>query len=245
MKNGCLILGGMHIGNSKDLSFRMLEIIPSADIVLAENVDFFIDLCKEYNLSHTDNIILLQYDGSHVQVFSKILESLKDNKRVLMVSDCGMPTITDPGREMVNMALENNIEIIAIPGPNVAITALSLSGFLAENFHYYGYLPKVLKEKISILKSSKNLQSTIIFLESQNRILETLDLVKDIFEKETLIFIGVNMTMENEKLIYGDSDHVYKKISELLNDNEFIRISVCIDNAKWPRNNPKYWTDIE
>ena len=132
----------------------MLEIIPSADIVLAENVDFFIDLCKEYNLSHTDNIILLQYDGSHVQVFSKILESLKDNKRVLMVSDCGMPTITDPGREMVNMALENNIEIIAIPGPNVAITALSLSGFLAENFHYYGYLPKVLKEKISILKLS-------------------------------------------------------------------------------------------
>ena len=51
--------------------------------------------------------------------------------------------------------------------------------------------------------------------------------------------------MGNEKLIYGDYDHVYRKISELLNDNEFIRISVCIDNARWPRNNPKYWTDIE
>ena len=106
MENGCLILGGMHIGNNKDLSFRMAEIIPTVDIVLAENVDFFVELCQEYNLKHTDNIVLLQYDGSHIQVFNKILESLKNNKKVLVVSDCGMPTITDPGREIVNIADE-------------------------------------------------------------------------------------------------------------------------------------------
>ena len=245
MNKGCLILGGMHIGNSKDLSLRMLKAISNADIVLAENVDFFIDLCKEYNLKHTNKIMLLQYDGSHVQVFNESLESLKDNKSILMVSDCGMPTITDPGREMVNMALNNNIEVVVIPGPNVAITALSLSGFLAENFHYYGYLPKILKEKISILKSSKSLRSTIIFLESQNRILETLDLIRNIFEKETLIFIGINMTMQDQVLIYGKYEHIYEKMSYLLKTDEFIRISVCIDGAVWPRNNPTYWTDIE
>lgn len=242
---GCLVLGGMPIGNNDDLSFRMLKAIPYFDVIVAENIEIFIELCKNYKIEHTKNMILLRYDGSHTDTLSKILKHIKNNKKILMVSDCGMPAISDPGREIVQLAIENNMPISSLPGPNVAITALALSSFPSENFHYYGYLPKQTQEKYNLLTSSKNLYSAVIFLESKTRILETIKLIKNIFGQESLIFIGVNITMENEMLIYGNCDYVYQQIKEILTKYSSIWIVCCVHNTPFNPEPPTYWTSIE
>jgi 16S rRNA (cytidine1402-2'-O)-methyltransferase len=244
-QKGCLILGGMPIGNKQDLPIRMLEVIPQADVVVTENIEIFIELCNNYNLNHTKDIILLQYDGSHIETFDKTLEHLKNNKKVLMISDCGMPTITDPGREIVELAIENDIVVTSIPGPNVAITALALSGFPTGNFHYYGYLPKNISDKNNILNSSKTLYSTVVFLDSKTRIIETIESIENIFGSDSWIFIGVNMTMHNETLIYGNPEYVKNEMINILKNDGFIWIVGCIHNTPFSPGPTTYWTSID
>lgn len=245
MNNGVLILGGMPIGNSKDISLRMIEAIKTADVVVAEDKYFFINFCLLNNIKHTAVILQIQYDNTLEYIQNKTLSYLKEGKKVLMVSDCGMPTITDPGREIVQLARLNNILVTSIPGPNVAITSLALSGFPAGNFCYLGYLPKTVEEKRNALLFSKNTHETIIFLEFKKRILETIELINNIFEPETYIFIAINMTMENETLILEKVTNVYEKISNILNTYESVHISVCIYNDTFGHKKSEYWTSLE
>ena len=244
IKNGCLILGGMPIGNQKDISVNMIETIPKVDLIVAENVDFFIEFSKRHNLSHTNKIIELRYNGTHTETFNIALEYLKDNKKVMLVSDCGMPTITDPGRELVNLAINNNIPIIALPGPNVAITAISMSGFQNEEFHYYGYLPKTFEEKNKVLKKSKKLPYTNVFLDSIDRTLETINIIDEIYGPKTQLFVGVNMTMINERLIYGNAEYAYQEVSKILKTIDDLWVVICIDNGFQPINNSPYRTSL-
>jgi 16S rRNA (cytidine1402-2'-O)-methyltransferase len=242
--NGCLILGGMPIGNKKDISLRMLEIIPEIDVVVAENVKFFLEICKNYNLSHTEKILLLQYDGTHTETLDKTLEYLKNNKKVLLISDCGMPTITAAGKEIVRLAVENNITVTSIPGPNVAATALALCGFESDDFHYYGYLPKDTTEKHKILMRSLFSECTLVFLESRTRCLETLSLINNLYDSETKLFIGINMTMDNEILIYGDAQYAYEELSKILEYQGVIWVTICVNNAKYLSSNEGHWTSL-
>jgi|688.fasta_scaffold60466_3 16S rRNA (cytidine1402-2'-O)-methyltransferase len=245
LKQGCLIIGGMPIGRHQDISLRMLQEIQECDIVVAENKQFFITICKTYNLKHTDHIIQYGYNIDFNKIIKELIIHLKNNKKILLVSDCGMPTITDPGAEIVREAIKNNILITSIPGPNVAITALSLSGFSHNNFSYYGYLPKTNQEKEIVLKNAKNLNNISIFLDYQTRIDDTLKQIELIFGKYIPIFVGINMTMDNEFLIYGYPAYALEKIQEFIKIWKDIHIVLCINNV--PENNIKeeHWTSLD
>jgi len=244
MGNGCLILGGMPIGNPQDISLRMIHAIKTCDVVVAENKQFFIDFCYSLNLKHTEEIIQLQYDDTFEDTKNKTFNYLKNNKTVLLVSDCGMPTITDPGREIVEEAIKNQILTTVLPGPNVAITGLSLSTFDTNNFNYYGYLPKDLEQKKSLLKSASVADRTLVFLESKTRIIETLEEIEDIFKNGTQIFIGINLTRNDEYLIYGDASGVIDPMKKYMEFNKDVLIVVCIKSNRVVEN-IEYWTSID
>jgi 16S rRNA (cytidine1402-2'-O)-methyltransferase len=245
INSGCLILGGMPIGNNKDISLRMLEIIPEVDVVVAENVNFFLTLCNRHNLSHTKEIMKLIYDGTHIETFDKTLEHLKNNKKVLLISDCGMPTITDPGKEIVRLAIENGITVTSVPGPNVAITAISMSGFQSDKFYYYGYLPKNIEEKNKILIESKNIKCSLVLLDARTRVLDTLDLIDNVFGIETNLFVGINMTMSDEILLYGNVKYIHNELSKILKYQGIIWVVICINNNQYLLSeDPEYWTSL-
>ncbi len=245
LKEGCLILGGMPIGRHQDISLRMLQTIEECDIVITENKKFFIELCKTFNLKHTKDIFEYGYNIDYNKIIKETIINLKNNKKVLLVSDCGMPTITDPGVEILKEALRNNILVTSVPGPNVAITALSLSGFCHSGFSYYGYLPKTNKEKQVVLEQAKSLNNISIFLDYQTRISDTLKQIEIVFGSNIPIFVGINLTMDNEFLIYDYPRYALEKIQEFIIKWENIHIVLCVNGLPQNKFKQEMWTSLD
>ena len=173
---GTLYLVSTPIGNLSDITERAVEILKGADLIAAEDT------------RHTR--ILLDHLGVSAQVVSyhehnkkeagpKLIELLEEGKVIAQVSDAGMPVISDPGADLVRLALEAEIPIVPLPGPNAALTALVASGLDARQFVFIGFLPKITAKRKKLLNDIKVVPFTLIFYEAPHRIKETMDILCD------------------------------------------------------------------
>ncbi len=172
IEGGTLYLVPTPIGNLADITARAVEILRSADVIAAEDT------------RHTR--ILLDHLGIAAQVLSyhehnketagpKLIELLQEGKSVAQVSDAGMPVISDPGADLVRLALEAHIPIVPLPGPNAALTALVASGLDARQFAFIGFLPKITAKQKKLLTDMSRVPVTLIFYEAPHRLKDTLD----------------------------------------------------------------------
>ncbi len=172
IEGGTLYLVPTPIGNLADITARAVEILRSADVIAAEDT------------RHTR--ILLDHLGIAAQVLSyhehnketagpKLIELLEEGKSVAQVSDAGMPVISDPGADLVRLALEAHIPIVPLPGPNAALTALVASGLDARQFAFIGFLPKITAKQKKLLTDMSRVPVTLIFYEAPHRLKDTLD----------------------------------------------------------------------
>ena len=170
-ESGVLYIVGTPIGNLNDLSFRAINILQNVDLIACEDTRQTKKIMSKYNFSN--NLISFNKHNFFNKI-PKIINDLDSEKSIALVSDAGMPSICDPGEELVKEAKFNGFNIICIPGPCAAITALVSSGLPASKFTFEGFLPKkkVDREKL-LLKISKNDTSTIIF-ESPHRLKKLL-----------------------------------------------------------------------
>jgi 16S rRNA (cytidine1402-2'-O)-methyltransferase len=134
-----LFICGTPIGNLEDISLRVLRLLKEADVIAAEDTRHTKKLLSHYEISAP---LISYHEHSGAGKAAKILELLKQGKTVALVSDAGMPLISDPGEELVRACIERDIEIIAAPGPTAATTALVLSGLAAGRFIFEGFLPQ-------------------------------------------------------------------------------------------------------
>lgn len=242
-----LILASMPIGNDLDVPFRTIQELSDADLIVAEDLRHLIQFCNKKHIKTKENFVELQYNDKYKDNYEKIIKEIKLGKKVIMLSECGMPTINDPGSEIVEKVKNNNLPYTCIPGPNAGLTALTLSGFNTNNFLYCGFLPKENLNKKNFLLNIKNLQYTSIFLESKNRIIETIDIMIDIFNQEDF-FIGINLTSHNEFKSFGKNLlEIKKDVEKYLSKNKYSVITVCIGFQK-PTinlNELEIWTSID
>ncbi len=172
IEGGTLYLVPTPIGNLADITARAVEILRGADVIAAEDT------------RHTR--ILLDHLGIAAQVLSyhehnketagpKLIELLEEGKSVAQVSDAGMPVISDPGADLVRLALEAHIPIVPLPGPNAALTALVASGLDARQFAFIGFLPKITAKQKKLLTDMSRVPVTLIFYEAPHRLKDTLD----------------------------------------------------------------------
>lgn len=212
---------GVPIGNIEDISIRAIKNFFSIDVIVAEDTRNFIKLrnilaerFKDFILSQNLNLnhqpILISYrEENHYQVSSEILKLLKDSKTVGLITDAGMPTISDPGSKLILETLKNNIEIEVIPGPTAIETALSISGFSTAKFTFLGFLPKT-KSKIERLFSQFP-ESTLIFYESPYRIIKTLRIISEI-SQDFKVSASNDLTKKFEKTYRGNILEVIEKL---------------------------------
>jgi len=184
------------IGNLKDITLRALEVLKAVDLIACEDTRHTKILLDHYGIQ-TPTTSFFQHN--RITKAEYLLKLLKDGKSVALVSDAGMPGILDPGQNIINLAITNNIPITALPGPTAFVNALVLSGKPAHKFIFAGFLPKKTQARRNLLKKLSQPKHTLIFYESCHRILATLEDIQAIFgDKE--IAVGRELTKKFEEI---------------------------------------------
>ena len=197
------------IGNLKDITLRALETLKEADLILAEDTRRTYILLNHYEIR---NKKLISYnDYNKEKVIPKIIEELKNNKKIALVSDSGTPGISDPGFRLIRESIKSNIPIIPIPGATASIAALVSSGFATDSFVFYGFIPKKEKAKKDFFERLPS--NTVIFYESPYRLIKTLKMLAEIIP-EREICVGRELTKKFEEFIRGSADEVYENLKD-------------------------------
>ncbi len=204
-----LIIAAVPIGNPEDASMRLIKAIESAEIVAAEDSRKFQRLCQDLNLQPKAKVISY-FDGNESERLSKLIEQLNSGIRILLVTDAGMPAISDPGYLLVESAVQNGISVEVIPGPSAVTTAVAISGLPCEKFTFEGFLPRTENAKRNELEKLRFEERTMVFFEAPHRIIETLEILENIFGKNRKACICRELTKTHEEIIRGD-------LSELVN----------------------------
>ena len=163
------------IGNLKDISFRVLEVLQEADRIACEDTRVTSKLLNRYEIRKP----LLSYrEHNEMGVSEEILDKVESGETIALVSDAGMPGISDPGSVLVRKAIQRGIEVNVLPGPSALINALVSSGLDTSRFTFIGFLDKARKKKRDELLKYRNREETLILYEAPHRILDTLEAVQ-------------------------------------------------------------------
>ena len=213
------------IGNLEDISLRALNILKSVDLILAEDTRRIKKLLTKYEIKTK---VISYNDYSSKIKEEKIINFLKEEKSIALVSDSGTPLISDPGYSLVNKVIENGIKISPIPGACAAISALSVSGCSVDKFSFIGFFPKKNSLKNKIIDLILNTNMTIIFYESPYRIIKTLELLNNYIPKRK-ICVAREISKMFEEIIYGETKNVVEKFKKIKIKGEF---TVVVDSKK-------------
>lgn len=201
---GILYLIPTPIGNLEDISFRALRLLKEAELIAAEDTRNTKKLCNHFEIQTP---IMSYHEHNKEASGEKLLQKLREGAKVALVSDAGMPTISDPGYELVLAALEEKLTVVPLPGANAALTALIASGIQTQPFYFYGFLSRQKKEKKKELETLSKIQSTVILYESPHRLKETLELLSQSFGNRKIALCR-ELTKKYEEFIRGTIDEV-------------------------------------
>ncbi|MBV1821862.1 16S rRNA (cytidine(1402)-2'-O)-methyltransferase, partial [Bacteroidales bacterium MSK.15.36] len=176
MTRGTLFVCPTPIGNLEDITLRTLRTLKEVDLIAAEDTRRTIKLLNHYKIKKP---LTSYHEHNKWEKGEILLKKLKGGEDIGLVSDAGMPGISDPGEELIKSSIEENIEVEVLPGPTASITALILSGLSTDKFVFEGFLPSNKKDRIKELERLRNEQRTIIIYESPYRLLNMLRDIKE------------------------------------------------------------------
>ncbi|MDK2945534.1 16S rRNA (cytidine(1402)-2'-O)-methyltransferase [Geotoga petraea] len=203
---GKLYIVGTPIGNLEDISIRALKTLKKADLILTEDKRVTIKLLNALEIGEKNLFTFNQVNSE--RKIHQVLELLKTYERVCLVSDAGMPVISDPGSNLIDSCYKENIEIDIIPGPSAPIATLAASGFPGSKFTFLGFLPRDKNRRRLFRKIKDNLESEIyIFFDSPNRLLSTLKDLENIIG-DVEVFIAREITKLHQEFFKGTTDEV-------------------------------------
>jgi len=205
------------IGNLKDITLRAIETLKQVDIIAAEDTRRTRILLNHYDIK---NKVISYNDYNKNRRIPHLIKILKENKSVALVSDSGTPGISDPGYNLINEAIENDIKVIPVPGPTAVISALVCSGLPTDSFEFHGFLLKKEKKKIEFLK---NITKTTIVYESPYRIEKTLKLLDDVIP-DAKVCLARELTKRFEEFIRGTPEEIIKKIGNIKIKGEIVLV---------------------
>ncbi len=232
--SGILYICGTPIGNLEDMSLRAIRILQEVDIIACEDTRHTIKLLNHFNIK---NQLEAYHEHNKHDKAQKILEQLQYGKNIALVTDAGMPCISDPGYELISLCHENNIKTTVIPGATALTTALALSGMPSERFVFEGFLPQNNKNRREIIQSLVNEPRTIIFYEAPHHLVKTLtDLFTILGNRQ--ISIVRELTKIYEEVKRDSIENMLVYYSQNSPKGEFVLI---VEGAKQKIND---WEDI-
>jgi 16S rRNA (cytidine1402-2'-O)-methyltransferase len=197
-----LTMAATPLGNPFDASPRLKDAIAEAEIIAAEDSRRFHRLCADIGVTFTGKVISF-FDGNETERSEEILQHLRSGKNVLVVSDAGMPTISDPGFRLARDAMAENLEVRVIPGPSAPVMAIVLSGLATDRFTFEGFTPRAVGARQATFEALRFEERTMVFFEAPHRLVESLQDARSIFGSDRRGAICREMTKTYEETIRG------------------------------------------
>ena len=166
---GVLVLAGTPIGHAEDASPALLNALTEADVIAAEDTRRFRDLCRRLAINPTATVVSF-FDGNEGARVAALIDHLEAGRRVVVVSDAGMPAVSDPGYRLVAAAADAGFRVTAVPGPSAVLTALAVSGLPTDRFCFEGFLPRKGGERRARLAGLAAEPRTMVFFEAPHRL---------------------------------------------------------------------------
>jgi len=204
---GSLYIVSTPIGNLKDITKRSLEVLASVDLIAAEDTRITKRLLNHFDIK---NNLISYNDYNENTKYEYLLDILKSNKDIAVVSDAGTPCISDPGYRIVNAANILGFNVVTIPGPSSVIAALSISGLPSDSFYFEGFLPKK-KGRTKRLNYLKDLDCTVIIFESPKRLLKTLNDIL-LVSGNRVVSLCKELTKLHENVKLGYLENIIKEV---------------------------------
>ena len=201
---GILYLVPTPIGNLEDMSFRAIRILKEADLIAAEDTRNTKKLCNYFEIGTP---IVSYHEHNKETSGEKLIQKVLQGLKVALVSDAGMPAISDPGYELVTAAINEQVPVVPLPGANAALTSLIASGIVCQPFYFYGFLHRSKKDKRAELELLKRQTATIIFYESPHRLKETLAVMLEVLGNRNMA-VCRELTKKYEEFIRGTLEEV-------------------------------------
>ncbi|MFE9973063.1 16S rRNA (cytidine(1402)-2'-O)-methyltransferase [Streptomyces hirsutus] len=177
---GILVLAGTPIGDVSDAPPRLAEELAGADVVAAEDTRRLRRLTQALGVTPKGRVVSY-FEGNESARTPELVEELAGGARVLLVTDAGMPSVSDPGYRLVAAAVERDIKVTAVPGPSAVLTALALSGLPVDRFCFEGFLPRKAGERLGRLREVVGERRTLVYFESPHRLDATLAAMAEVF----------------------------------------------------------------
>lgn len=203
-----LLLAAAPLGNPQDASAHLKFALASAAVIAAEDSRKLARLCSDLEISHSARVISF-FEGNELARIDELVAIMESGADLLVITDAGMPGISDPGYRLVRAAVDRDIQVKVLPGPSAVTTALLLSGLPSDRFCFEGFPPRTRGARQSWLENLLEEERTLIFFEAPHRLLETLEDAHQIFGADRAAAICREMTKTYEEIIRGS-------ISELL-----------------------------
>jgi len=214
---GKLYIVSTPIGNLDDITFRAVEVLKSVDLIACEDTRRTLILLEKFNLAKK---LVSYYNYNERQRAEELISHLKSGKNIALVSDSGTPGISDPGYILIKRAIEEDIQVIPIPGPTAFVSALVVSGLPMDEFVFVGFLPHKKGRKTKLQKLAQE-ERTIILYESQHRLLKTLNEILEIFGDRE-IAVAKELTKVHEEVFRGKVSEVLNKLTPDKIKGEFV-----------------------
>ncbi|MBP3222459.1 MAG: 16S rRNA (cytidine(1402)-2'-O)-methyltransferase [Actinomycetaceae bacterium] len=194
-----IVIAATPIGNDKDATPRLKEYIENADVIAAEDTRRFFALASRLGVD-VDAKVLSFYEHNEKGRIEQLI-SVSEDKTVLVVSDAGMPSISDPGFSLVNECVSRDVDVTVVPGPSAVLTALVASGLPSDRFTFEGFFPRKEKDVRSVCEDVLDEKRTMIFFESPRRLGKTSRVCADVFGKERQGAVCRELTKIHEEVV--------------------------------------------
>ena len=214
----CLYLVATPIGNLEDMTVRALRILKEVDVIAAEDTRNTKKLCNYFEI----NTPLVSYHEHNLEAGGeKLLTYLRDGKSVALVSDAGLPCISDPGADIVEKALMEDFAVVPVPGANAALTALIASGLIPQPFYFFGFLNRNKKERRLQLEKLAKREETILFYEAPHRLKEALKDLQLVLGNRRIV-LARELTKKFEEFLRGTIEEAIEWVESNEVRGEFV-----------------------
>ena len=206
--SGCLYLVGTPIGNMEDITLRALRVLKEADVIACEDTRQTQKLLNHYGIQKR---LVSYHEHNELTRAAELVIELEQGARVALVSDAGMPLISDPGHRLVGLCLRHGVPVVPIPGPSAFVAALAASGLPADEFHFLGFLPARAGERRRALERLAGTTRTLVFYEAPHRLLETLRDARDVLGNRPAA-VARELTKLHEEIVRDTLERLVERL---------------------------------
>jgi 16S rRNA (cytidine1402-2'-O)-methyltransferase len=202
MSDGVLVLAATPIGDVRDASARLADEITHADVVAAEDTRRLARLCRGLGV-RPEGRVVSYHEHNEAARTEDLLERLLTGQRVLVVTDAGMPSVSDPGFRLVAAAVDAGVRVTAVPGPSAVLAALAVSGLAVDRFCFEGFLPRKAGERARALGALAAERRTMVFFEAPHRVADVLAAMAGAFGADRPAAVCRELTKTYEEVVRG------------------------------------------